>query len=80
MLKVPPKPPNQIDIDIVRTRGTCCPLNGPKSGTIVERSAGLPDPGGVTAVRPEGTILQVHAYVPIRRIYWIEIKLPVTHT
>src|SRR6266404_5563269 len=36
----PPNPPSQMDMDMLRTRGTRRPINGPDLGTMVERSAG----------------------------------------
>ena len=36
----PPNPPTHRFIDMLRTRGTFRPLNGPDDGVIVERSAG----------------------------------------
>src|SRR5438105_14871032 len=38
--RLPPAPPNQMLIDIVRTRGVRRPANGPLEGITLDRSAG----------------------------------------
>jgi hypothetical protein len=52
-------------IDMLRTRGTVCPANGPNDGTIVLRSAGHLHMPKEFPKLPHRTLLDIDIGIPV---------------
>src|SRR5687767_2095991 len=81
MLHWPPKPPTQILIDMLRTRGAACPAYGPVAGRTVDLSDGhFQMPMACPQYRQRGLFLMSRSTSQFERLSGSKSMWPRTQT